>query len=131
MNHLGEDTLLKSVLKLLDDQDEKIVHRHLLECPECSLSFKNIEDQTQIIGEYQPEIEETFYPLPKEKSIPFGTVMRVAFVLIIGFLFGFFTSEYISNGYINIEEQHLISMSPTTSIFKYHPCEQIDIWISP
>lgn len=131
MNHLDEDILLKSALKLLDNQNEKLVNQHLSECPECSSLFKNIESQTQIIGNYEPEIEETYYPLPKEKSIPFGTMMRFAAILIIGFLFGFLTSEYISYSYINVEEQHLIPKSPIISMSEYTQCEQIDIWISP
>ena len=52
MNHLDEDILLKSALKLLDNQNEELVNQHLSECSECSSLFKNIESQTQIIGNY-------------------------------------------------------------------------------
>jgi hypothetical protein len=123
MNHLDDDTLLKSQLRLLDDRNEMQVREHLSQCKKCSLRFNQVGNQIKAIGSFEPQIEAEVHPLPQRKSTIVIPLLRAAAFLILGFLAGYFTSELLHPSQVNVVEQHLITRSPVTSISGYTSCE--------
>ena len=54
MRHIDNDTLLKFVLELLDDQENQRIQLHLSQCERCKAALDNIRHQTDIIGSIVP-----------------------------------------------------------------------------
>lgn len=123
MNHLDDDTLLKSQLQLLDDRNEMQVREHLSQCEKCSLRFNQVGNQIKAIGSFEPQIETEVRPLPQRKSAIVIPLLRAVAFLILGFLAGHFTSEFLRPRQVNVVQQHLITKSPVTSISGYTSCE--------
>jgi hypothetical protein len=123
MNHLDDDTLLKSVLELLDERDKMMVREHLSQCRKCSLRFNQVGNQIKAIGSFEPQIETEVHPLPPRKSTIVIPLLRAAAFLILGFFAGYLTSEFLRPRQVNVVQQHLITKSPVTSISGYTSCE--------
>lgn len=127
MKHLEDDELQKSVLQLLDEHEERQLQEHLLQCDDCRTRFDLLRQQTEIIGSLEPEIEQPDYPLPRAKRAAYIGLLKVAALLLIGFLVGFGVSELSRPVHVNVVQQQLDIPTPSISVTRYASCEPVDI----
>ncbi len=93
MKHYDEDTLLKSVLNLLNDEEAWELKKHLLECKECGAKLEKIKRETDTIGEIDLQIPPRSYRFPRKKKAALPLILKTAAVLSAGFIAGYLTSD--------------------------------------
>lgn len=129
MKHYDDDILLKSVLQLLDDGEETEVRGHLSQCQDCSRRLEILKAETGVIGGFVPHVAPNVPPLPQAKRISFAPLLKVAAILVIGFLAGYLTSEWTRPDPVNVVPQNLTTNAQSAPVSDFTTCEQIDIRI--
>lgn len=129
MEHYNDDTLLKSVLHLLDKGEETDVRDHLSRCAKCSRRLDILKAETEVIGSFVPHVAQNVPPLPQAKRISFAPLLKVAAILVVGFLAGYLTSEWTRPDPISVVPQNLATKGHSTPNTDFTTCEQIDIRI--
>jgi len=127
MNHFDEDTILKFVLEVLDDDELKKVRDHLIDCEICNTKFNDIKKQNELIGSYNPDVENKFMPIYKKKN-NYSVWIKRAAVLLMGFLLGYSASVILYPNQVVVVEQYLISKSPQAISTNFTECPNIDIY---
>jgi hypothetical protein len=127
MTHPDEDTLLKSVLGILEESEERQVQQHLAECPECQTRLEKLRKDTEIIGSLELETMAPEIPFPKPVRINFMPVIKVAALLLIGFIVGFGSSNLSHREAVNVIPQRLQVNPPMEKAIQYSACEPIDL----
>ena len=127
MKHPDDDKLLKSVLQLLDEHEESELKNHLLQCDDCRARFERLRRETDVIGSIEPEINKQIFPLPHARNITYVTLLKVAALLLIGFMAGYGTSHLTSPECINVVGHQLKTSSPPESLTRYAACESVDM----
>jgi anti-sigma factor RsiW len=130
MEHPTDDSLLKSVLQLLDEQEESDLKHHLAQCAECRARFERLQRETDIIGSIEPETGQQTFPLPRVKNITYITFLKAAALLVIGFMAGYGTSHLSSPECINVVGHQLTTSAPSESISRYAVCESVDMAVN-
>ena len=128
MNHIDNDTLLKFVLELLDDQENKRIQEHLSQCERCRATLENTQRQIDIIGSIDPEIDALHYPLPRAQHISFLPVLKAAALVLIGFVVGVGTANLHQPEQVNVVPQHIELSSPQSPAAAFTSCESLDIY---
>ena len=127
MNHIDDDNLLKQALQLTDEEEEKRLNDHILQCEKCHTRFDQIKHQIDIIGSVEPEIDIPVYPLPRAKRMSFSTWMRAAALLLLGFMMGYSVSQLSEPTDVNVIPQRLKIVSQSVSIAEFTSCEPVDL----
>jgi len=125
MNHLNEDQLLNYVLETLDINDISAIQDHLEYCSECKIQLEKIKKELNVLQSFDPKIEETYF-FPR-KSNKINYLLKIAAVLVLGFLSGFLTSDYFNQPHINVRAQTIIPKSPTADSTEFVVCPNVDI----
>jgi len=130
MTHPDSDTLLKYVLRTLEETDESIVHDHLLTCEQCRALQQNLQGEVRRLGEVNLHIEMPAPPrLPRKLRVP-NAVTRLAAALAVGFLMGYVTAQ-ISDRTISVPvQQRLIPARMVVPSSGYIPSQAVDLKIS-
>jgi anti-sigma factor RsiW len=126
MNHPDDDRLLKLVLELLDADEEVQLKDHLAKCDSCRVRFERIRSETEVIGSIEPEIDTQAYPMPQTTRPALVAWMKVAALLLIGFMAGYVTSNATRPAYVNVVPQQLKVKSPPEHVLLYASCESVD-----
>lgn len=127
MNHLHEDQILKYMLDTLDSVENKSVKNHLENCKKCTSLLHNIKSDFEIIDSYNPHVEYDNF-LPQRNKIEVNNWLKVAAVLVLGFLTGYLTSNYTKPDQVTVVAQTLIPQSPQIDSSDYIVCPNIDIY---
>ena len=123
MIHPDDDLLLKYVLEILNPEEEEVIRNHLASCEICTQKVTKIRSDVVKLREFNPDVEPEFIPLPaKDRSNWF----KVAAILIIGFIAGYFTSNYLHPENVQVVEQLLISTSPKVTVTSFNPVAVVD-----
>jgi len=126
MNHFDEDILLKYSLDILDENKALSIKNHLAECDACTSQLNEAKKQLQVIGSFDPMIENNNFLVPKRNNALSVWLKRAA-VLIIGFIAGYATSVLSQTDQVTVIAQNLITKSPTVSINDFTSCQKVDI----
>lgn len=102
MKHLNEDTLLKLALDLLEGEEKAQALSHLTECGNCREAFAKLKSEAGRLGDFEPELPEARYPLPRTKSAGKLWLLRAAALLLIGFAGGVGVSNYFQEDCVNV-----------------------------
>lgn len=128
MNHIAEDTLLKSALKLLENGEEARVQMHLSQCDECRNRYFEMKQENEVIGSVDPQVEMEAPPMPMAKRITFVPLLKAAAILAIGFLTGYLVNEWTRPCPVNVVPQNLMTKAQVTTTVDYVTCE-VDVGI--
>ena len=127
MNHFDEETFLKYVLEILDENKTLSLKNHLAECNSCTSKFNETKKQLEVIGSFNPLIENNDFLVPKRNNVLSVWVKRAA-VLIIGFIAGYATSFLSQPDRVTVIAQNLITKTPSVSITDFTSCQKVDVW---
>jgi anti-sigma factor RsiW len=127
MKHPDEDTMLKSVLGILEEPEERQLQEHVKECPECQARLEKLLNDTKIIGSLELDIISPTIPLPKPMRINWMPLLRAAALLLIGFMVGFGSSNLSHREAVNVIPQRLQVASPAGGAVQYSSCEPVDL----
>ena len=110
-------------METLDTKEEEVIRNHLASCEICTQKVTKIRSDVVKLREYNPDVETGFIPLPaKDRS----NWLKAAAILIIGFIVGYFTSNYLHPEQVQVVEQLLISTSPKVSVTSFNPVAVAD-----
>jgi hypothetical protein len=123
MTHPDDDLLLKCILETLDTEEEKVIRNHLATCEICTQKVSKIRSDVVKLREFNPDVETEFIPLPAEDK---SSWFKAAAILIIGFIAGYFTSNYLHPEPVQVVEQLLISTSPKVTVTSFNPVAVVD-----
>jgi anti-sigma factor RsiW len=126
MNHPDDDRLLKLVLELLDADEESQLRDHLSQCDSCRARLERMQSETEVIGSIEPEIDGQAYPMPQTTRPKFVAWMKVAALLLVGFMAGYATSNSTRPTHVNVVPQQLKVKSPPEHVMLYTSCESVD-----
>jgi len=127
MKHLEEDMLLKLVLGVLEEREERELQAHLALCQECQVKREKMVKDTEIIGSMKLDTGSLKIPMPKPTRISFMPLLRAAALLLIGFMVGFGSSNLSHREAVNVIPQRLQVASPTGNVVQYSSCEPVDL----
>ena len=130
MKHPDDDKLLKSVLQLLDEHEESELKNHLAQCDDCRSRFERLRRETDIIGSIKPEFERQTFPFPRTRNFTYASLLKVAALLLIGFMAGYGTSHLSSPECINVVGHQLKTSAPPESLTRYATCESVDMAVN-
>ena len=129
MKHPDEDQLLNFGLHLLNVTESKELENHLLICKNCQDRLQKINSDIEVISGVELKIERSSFTMPKVKAYPFKSIMKMAAVLVIGFMVGYTTSFYLRPPQVNVIPHRLNVKSEPASIDRFTPCESTEIGI--
>ena len=127
MKHPAEDTLLKSVLGILEEPEERQIQEHVAQCPECQTRLEKLRNDTNIIGSLELKTDRLEIPLPKTMRINWMPLLRAAALLLIGFMVGFGSSNLSHREVVTVIPQRLQVVAPAGIGIQYSSCEPIDL----
>ena len=127
MKHFDDDTILKFVLELLDDEESVNITEHLTKCEICTAKLRNLEKQNKLIASYNPTMQEREIQ-KRENKINCSVWLKRAAVLLLGFLLGYSTSIIFQQNQVVISGQQFITKSPTVGISNFTQCPNVDIY---
>jgi len=127
MSHPEDDKLLQSVLHLLSEQEEMVLKDHLSKCPVCRTRLDQLREQTDLIGSIELETDQPVYPLPSVRRKTLKTIIKIAALILMGFIAGYCTSDLSRPSYVNVIPQQLNSAMLLSSEAGFTPCESVDI----
>ena len=130
MKHPDDDSLLKSVLELLDEHEASELKNHLRQCDDCRKRFERLRREMNIISSIEPKINQQTFPLPRSNNITYVTLMKAAALLIIGFMAGYGVSHLSSPECVNAVGHQLKPSAPPESLMRYAACESVDMAVN-
>ena len=77
MNHPTDDTLLKLVLELLDDNENAALREHLDRCADCRARYERMRANTDMLGSISPDVEAPSLP-SRTHVVRFGSDQQAA-----------------------------------------------------
>jgi len=123
MNHVNDDALLARVLELLEENELREQDRHLGECSMCSDRLIEIRDETEMLGSLAPGIESPEIPLPRSEKHHFVRLMKIAALLLLGFVAGYTASRPSRIPFVTIVPHHLSHTSTGQSLSGFTVCD--------
>lgn len=126
MEHLTEDALTKAVLEVLDESEQAAGQQHLSSCPDCRSRFEDLKQQTTALGSVQLNLPLPALPLPLKRGFRAGMALRIAAVLVLGFLIGYLTSDLSQPCQTNVIPQYLQPVTEQQSGLNFVACEPVD-----
>jgi hypothetical protein len=130
MKHPDDDTLLKSALGLLDEQEEAALQSHISQCDDCRERINRIKNDTDVIGSLELDIGTPEIPLPTPHHIAYMSLLKAVALILVGFAVGYGTSTLSHRESVNVIPQQLQTSSPVGTAVQYSSCEPVDLNIS-
>ncbi len=126
MDHIDDDTLLKTALEILDQAEEASVRDHLSRCASCSRRLSQLQRDIGELGAVGfPTMKA---PLrQKGKTVLSLRVLRAAAVLAAGFLAGYVTAEIANPGEPIVVAQNFVPAPEGLAPMQNVPCKEVDI----
>lgn len=118
MNHPTDDTLLRLVLELLDEDESHSVRGHLEMCADCRARYERMRANTDMLGSISPDVEAPSLP-SRTHVVRFHPLLKAAALLAVGFFGGFAASAVTNKPPVNVVPSCLVTSSPPDSIARY------------
>lgn len=128
IQHFDEDTLLKYKLELLEHEELADVKNHLTICQTCKSKIDEITAEIDLMSSYDPEVEEVYSPVTKNRK-NYSVWLKRAAVLLVGFVTGYSTSVYVQPDHVVVVGQYLNTAKANDVITDYTVCPSIDIYL--
>jgi hypothetical protein len=123
MNHINEDTLLKYVLEIIDDEHEySDIKYHLTTCAECRTRLEKIQSDLDIIGDIKPAGSDIDLPVRQKRQNIFYPILRAAALIIFGIVIGY--------GAANLRKPDNVSVTPSYAILSPAPDSLVGVAVS-
>lgn len=116
MNHYDDDKLLESVLGLLSDDESKKIIAHAHACESCSARLDKMKSEVAVLGGITPKAEAPAFPKKRARIFDYPAILKVAALLMVGFLGGFAASHFMVPQQINVVPAYLESAPPADSL---------------
>ena len=111
MNHPSEDQLLQYSLTLLDEQERQAVEQHLALCDSCRSCLNEIGQDVSRLSSLRIPSSAEYPPFGvRRSSFVAASWLRIAAVLLLGFLGGFATSRVIQPELIVVRPMPKLAM---------------------
>ena len=131
MTHPDSDTLLRFVLRTLDDSENEAVVQHLSLCEQCREEERKVEWEVRRLSSIDIPLEMVIPPVLPRRSRVLVAASRLAAVLAVGFVLGYATAE-LSNPIPSIPvQQRLIPSQIAVPSSGYVPAQEVDVRTSP
>jgi anti-sigma factor RsiW len=92
--HVTEDDLLKFALETCDDAEAREIREHLASCDTCRERLEALRSDIATIAGVRPEVERISLPSRSRHPSPWRAFVRMAAVLLIGFVGGLAVSHW-------------------------------------
>jgi len=126
MNHLEDDKLLELALELLENDEAVKLKEHISECHDCREKFEAVKKRMDIIGGFDPVIEEPSHTFPNRRRSATKVWLRAAAILIVGFAAGYFTARYSQPECVNVVGQLLAVNTPADTLSGFVSLERLE-----
>jgi len=93
--HVTEDDLLKFALETCNDAEAQAISEHLAACDVCRERLARMRDDIATIAGVRPEVERIALPFHSQRPKVWRAVVRMAAVLLIGFVSGLAASRWV------------------------------------
>ncbi len=127
MDHLSEDTAIKHLLGLLNEDEKIKTDNHVRYCDKCRELLEEIETGLIELKEIEPAINPGFIPLPDKRKPVLYTLLKVAAILLVGFISGFELSRNSCRRVITIAPHQKQAVQPVDTTSGFTKCEPVDI----
>ncbi len=127
MKHLDDDKLLELALELPDEEEAILLKEHLSGCQTCREKYEAIKSRSEIIGSFDPVIENASYPLPQRSGRTLNVFMKAAAILIAGFAAGYFTSQVSQPQSYYVIGQDLTVNTPADTLAGFVSLERLEV----
>jgi len=117
MNHISEDKLLEYSLELIEDKQAlDDIEKHIHGCSKCRERLSKIREDVDVIGGVRVESESMPSFITRRGNRNSFVLFKVAAILIVGFLLGYSTSNWLSKESTSIVASQLRTSPPPDSI---------------
>ena len=127
MSHIDDDLLMKVALKLLEEEEESVLHEHLSECSDCSTRLNMIRQDIELISSLEPGVDSSLIPLPRTRGLRTTASLRVAALLFVGFVIGHSVSLLSEDRVVCIVPQRVYASRPLQEFPSFTHCESLDM----
>jgi hypothetical protein len=127
MKHPDDDTLLKSVLGIMDEQEKAALESHISQCEDCRERIDGIKKSTDIIGGLVLDTGVSDIRLPADHRVAFKSLLKAAALILIGFAIGYGTSILAHRESVNVIPQQLQASPLKGTAVQYSSCEPVDL----
>ncbi len=104
--HVTEDDLLKFALETCDDAEAQAIGEHVAACDECRERLALLRRDIAIIAGVQPEAERIPLPFRSYRPSVWRAAMRMAAVLLVGFVGGLAVSRWVCRCPVTVVPQY-------------------------
>ena len=127
MSHIDPDTLTAYALDVLEDPVRDTVRGHLESCTECAGFIAAIRTETDRLASVRlPVPPVSPPPLRVRRRVP-RPWMRIAAILVVGFLAGFLTAEALRKEHVTVVRQEFRPAAVPSSEAARASCQAVDI----
>lgn len=127
MTHPDADTLLKFVIKTLDESGSSSVTEHLSNCEACRNLQQKLLGEVEKLGQIDFRIDIPSPPALPQRPRMTPAVSRWAAVLAAGFLLGYLTAQLEAPLHPIPVQQRLIPTQGGVPSSGYVSCQAIDV----
>jgi len=125
--HPDHDTLLKYALQTLSAGEAGKIRKHVGACRGCRARVERLEREIGLLGSIRPQLSAAIPPLPR-KSMPWPSVwLRAAAILVVGFLLGLSTAQFVQPRPVDVVEQYVVPQPPEATSGAAVSCAPIDL----
>ncbi|MFH1010416.1 MAG: hypothetical protein V1784_04175 [bacterium] len=127
--HVTEDDLLKFALETCDDAEVQAISEHLDACDACRGQLARLRRDIATIAGVRPEVEPISLPFRSHRPSVWRAVVRMAAVLLIGFVSGLAVSRLVCRCPVTVIPQYsaLTSRSMAESHQTVTPAPPVDL----
>ncbi|MFC2150385.1 hypothetical protein ACFLQV_02660 [Calditrichota bacterium] len=130
MIHLTEDQLLKLSLETISESEANEFQTHLNNCEECTSIYEQIKYENALIETLNyAGLKPVNIPLRPTKKSFSSAIMKLAAILIIGFVSGYFTAKFVGLEPLVVSPGQIKSSSQISSYTGFYNCEPVDLEI--
>ncbi|RPH93677.1 hypothetical protein EHM69_09620 [candidate division KSB1 bacterium] len=116
MIHYEDDRLLASVLGLLSEDESTEIIEHALVCESCRARLNNIKSEVAVLGGIAPQADLPVFPKRRTRVFAYSAILKIAALLMVGFLGGLATSRIMSPLPINVVPAYANPTPPPDSL---------------
>jgi hypothetical protein len=127
--HVTEDDLLKFALETCDDAEARAIREHLASCDTCRESLESLRSDIATIAGVRPEVERISLPARPRHPSSWRAVVRMAAVLLIGFVGGLAVSHWACRCPVTVVPPYsaIVAPSMAESLQTITPAPPVDL----
>ena len=126
--HISEDDLLKYILEIIDDdQDRMDIELHLETCQSCQSKLKKLQRDIDIISSLRPISGNNPAQQYSRRRNTLYAVLRTAALIIFGLVAGYGMSTRTEKKPAHVTPQYLALSTPADSLSRYAALDATEI----